>query len=270
MANVTVRLRFVAPAERVYDAWLDPAQACRFLFATVTGEIVHCEIDARVGGRFSIVDRRDGEDVLHEGTYIELERPWRLVFTLRVPRYSAAENRVRVEIDRAASGCELRVTAHADHESADATRRGWAMILDVLDQMLTPETPTCGAGLAQHAVIARRIATYLTELAETLELHRELLIEGGPHSMTEDLVYRELTARHHHLANRLQDVADYLSQQLDLPMGAHDNTRWSDRHQKAFARFVQEQDALASVLRVASQRGQRMLASMQKEQKTPA
>jgi uncharacterized protein YndB with AHSA1/START domain len=210
MANISVKHRYVAPAEQVYDAWLDPVQARRFLFATATGTIVHCEIDARVGGRFAIVDRRDGEDVLHEGTFIELERPRRIVFTLRVPRFSAAEDRVAIEIEPASTGCTLTLTTRTDDEWAEATRNGWAMILDVLDQMLPLENPTCGAGLAQQASIARRIAVYLSELAETLELHRELLIENDRESVTEDLVYRELTARHRHLANRLRDVADYL------------------------------------------------------------
>jgi uncharacterized protein YndB with AHSA1/START domain len=270
MANISVKHRFVAPAERVYDAWIDPDQACRFLFATATGTIVHCEIDAHVGGRFAIVDRRDGEDVLHEGTFTELERPWRIVFTLRVPRFSAAEDRITIEIEPANTGCTLTLTTRTDDAWAEATRNGWAMILDVLDQLLPQQAPTCGAGLAQHASISRRIAVYLSELAETLELHRELLIENDRESVTEDLVYRELTARHRHLANRLRDVADYLAQQRDLPMGRHDESRWSDRHQKALTRFVQAQDALASVLRGASERGQRMLASMQNEQNTPA
>jgi uncharacterized protein YndB with AHSA1/START domain len=270
MANISVKHRFGAPAERVYDAWLDPVQARRFLFSTTTGTIVHCEIDAHIGGRFAIVDRRDGEDVLHEGTFLELERPSRIEFTLRVPRFSAAEDRINIEIEPAGTGCTVTLTTRTRDEWADGTRNGWALILDVLDQMLPLEDATCGGGLAQNASIARRIADYLSELAETLELHRELLIENDRESVTEDLVYRELTGRQRHLANRLRDVADYLAQQRDLPMAPHDESRWSDRHQEALTRFVHAEDALASVLRAASERGQRMLASMQHEQNTPA
>jgi uncharacterized protein YndB with AHSA1/START domain len=82
--RVRVTHRFDATAERVYDAFLDPGRASTFLFATATGEIVRCDIDARPGGTFTIVDRRNGEDVVHTGTYLALERPRRIVFTLSV------------------------------------------------------------------------------------------------------------------------------------------------------------------------------------------
>ena len=83
---VRVTHRFAASAERVYDAFLDPARAGRFLFATATGHIVRCEIDARVGGSFTIVDRRAGEDVAHTGRYVALERPRLIVFTFSVAK----------------------------------------------------------------------------------------------------------------------------------------------------------------------------------------
>ena len=73
---------FDFPMERVFDASIDPAQAARFLFATPTGKMVHVEIDARVGGSFNFT-RRDGEDVEHVGTYVEMDRPRTTCFHLR-------------------------------------------------------------------------------------------------------------------------------------------------------------------------------------------
>lgn len=263
MTRVTVKHRFAATAERVFDAWLDPEKARRFLYATATGEVVRCEIDARVGGKYTIVDRRNGEDVLHEGTYLELDRPRRLVFTVKVPKYSPEEDRVTIDIEPLAEGCELTLTTETAEPWAEDTRRGWAMILDVLDELLPEEAATCGAGLARHAAVPRRMAIYLAELAETLELHRAMLVLDDPSSKQEDEVYRELAASYKEIAGRLEATAARMAAQGDLPMGAHDESRWTDGHMKAFARFVHEEGALLSVLRVAVAQDEQMLASMQ-------
>src|SRR5258708_4243484 len=131
-APVTVRVarHFDAAAERVFDAWLDPKRAGKFLFATVTGRMVRVEIDARIGGRFAFVDRRDGEDIEHVGEYLEIDRPRRLVFTFAVPKFSAQSTRVTIDIVPAAAGCPLTLT----HEGvlpdyAGPTEEGWTGIL---------------------------------------------------------------------------------------------------------------------------------------------
>lgn len=46
--EVRVTRRLDASAEQVYDSFLDPGRA-RFMFATATGQIVRCDIEARVG-----------------------------------------------------------------------------------------------------------------------------------------------------------------------------------------------------------------------------
>jgi len=105
-ATVTARVthRFAASAERVFDAWLDPRTVGKWLFATPTGEMVRVEIDPRVGGTFVITERRDGEDVMHTGEYLEIDRPRRLVFSLRVQKYAQDSDRVVVEITPLSTG----------------------------------------------------------------------------------------------------------------------------------------------------------------------
>ncbi|MEA3000492.1 MAG: two-component system, cell cycle response regulator DivK [Sphingomonadales bacterium] len=137
--EVAVTRHFQAAAEAVFDAWLDPASAGAWLFATPDGESVRVEIDARIGGRYDIVERRGGEAVLHTGVYEAIERPGRLVFTLAVPLYSEHEDRVTVAIRPDGDGCELTLSqTHSPDAPAspEQIERGWSMILAGLAERL--------------------------------------------------------------------------------------------------------------------------------------
>lgn len=138
MAELTVTHRYPFPAERVFDAWLDPRIARRFLFTTPESEVVRCDIDARVGGSFAIADHRDGaEDILHVGEYLEIDRPRRLVFTFGVPQFDPTMTRVTVEIAADGDGCLLTLT-HEDvpPQWVEQDREGWTMILAGLERAL--------------------------------------------------------------------------------------------------------------------------------------
>ncbi|HEX3366243.1 SRPBCC domain-containing protein [Phenylobacterium sp.] len=140
MAEYAITHTYDAAPERVFDAWLDPAIARRFLFATPTGEMIRAEVDAKVGGQFTFVDRRpEMGDVLHTGEYLELDRPRRLAFTFGVPQFNPDFTRVLLEFTPTpAGGCEVRLT-HSDvpAEWADRSKQGWGMILGWLEAALT-------------------------------------------------------------------------------------------------------------------------------------
>ena len=141
--RVVVSRTFLAAPERVFDAWLDPVQAAKFLFATTNGEIIRCEIDAQVGGEFTIVDRREDEDIEHFGEWVEIERPpsgsgtWRLAFDFSVNQ--SPVSRVAVEIVPESTGCTITLTHVMDAQwenHAERARQGWAMILDALAKVV--------------------------------------------------------------------------------------------------------------------------------------
>ncbi|MBA3897867.1 MAG: SRPBCC domain-containing protein [Sphingomonadaceae bacterium] len=134
---VTVVRHFDAAPERVFDAWLDPAVARHFLFAVRDGEVVECSIDARVDGRFRIVDRRDGEDVAHVGTYMEIVRPTRLTFTFTVPQYDPRETGVTIDLVSDGDGALLSLGhSGVDADWAEKTREGWGKTLDRLAEAI--------------------------------------------------------------------------------------------------------------------------------------
>jgi two-component system, cell cycle response regulator DivK len=137
--EVRATRRFEAPAEAVFDSWLDEATAGEWLFATPDGEMLRVAIDGRVGGRFEIAERRGGEDVLHTGAYEIVERPTRLVFTLQLPLYSPNIERVSVEIVPVDEGCDLTLTQSVSPEapaSPEQIERGWTTILGALADRL--------------------------------------------------------------------------------------------------------------------------------------
>jgi uncharacterized protein YndB with AHSA1/START domain len=126
-----------ASPERAFDAWLDPAVARRWLFATPGGEIVRCEIDARPGGAFTITDRRDGEDVAHVGICLEIDRPRRIVFRFSVPKYSNAESTVEVTVNPDGTGSDVILEYHGvPPEWARQTAEGWRDLLGKLEEVL--------------------------------------------------------------------------------------------------------------------------------------
>jgi uncharacterized protein YndB with AHSA1/START domain len=108
-ARIRVTQRYSAPPERVFDAWLDPATAGAWLFATASHPMARVEIDARVGGSFRFVDRRDGAETEHTGRYLEIVPHRRLVFTLFMENSPRVPTQVAAEIVPLGTGCELRL-----------------------------------------------------------------------------------------------------------------------------------------------------------------
>jgi len=265
--KVSITHRFSASAERVFDAWLDPEKAGKFLFATATGQMVRVEIDARVGGTFTIVDRRNGEDVTHVGTYLELDRPRRIVFMLSVPKYSQDMEKVTIEIKALGDGCELTLTHEMRPESAELERRaiaGWTGILEVLSELLPSSTPSCGMGLAQHSTVPAKVAALFAALAETLDTHRTMLELEDVNARNEDVAYRQLASSYRDISRQVQTVAAQMAGYRDLPMGAHDENGFTERHRHAFESFVQAQHELLAILKPAVERDDRMFSEMSK------
>jgi len=136
--RIVVTRRFDAPAERVFDAWLDPNSAGRWLFATEGGTMQKAEIDPRVGGSWRFVEKRGDEVADHWGTYQEIERPRRLAFSFTASM-EPLPTRVVVDIKPLEDGCELTLT-HEIHPKwapyVPQARSGWLGILEGLANTL--------------------------------------------------------------------------------------------------------------------------------------
>lgn len=139
--TVTVQVSRVieAPAERVFDAWLDPDRASRFLFATPGGQMVRAEIDPRVGGRFCFVDRRGRDDVEHRGEYLAIDRPRLIAFTFSVDDEPDGASHVAVDFAPSSTGTRVTITHTMDKAWADYRGRvesGWSSIFEALESAI--------------------------------------------------------------------------------------------------------------------------------------
>lgn len=139
--TVTVSHRFEASAERVYDAWLDPDKVRLWLPSALrtmglTGEIGTVQVDARIGGHFLYSDIRDGVEAKHFGTYLELVRPSRIVFTWMMDKSEEAEpSKVTLTIQPEGSGCIATIVHEIDKkwiDFTDQTKKGWSCMLQAI------------------------------------------------------------------------------------------------------------------------------------------
>lgn len=139
--SVKVSRVFGATAERVFDAWLDPAMIGRFMFGPALREetIIHLKVDARVGGAFSFKVDRAGQEIDHIGVYREIDRPRRLVFTWGIAGMSDGESVVTIDITQRDGGCDLTLVHEMQPQWADFAPRveqGWTTMLTALGKVL--------------------------------------------------------------------------------------------------------------------------------------
>jgi uncharacterized protein YndB with AHSA1/START domain len=98
-------------------------------------EVVRITLDARVGGRFSFLVRRQGNEIDHIGRYVEIDRPRWLVFTWAVAPDAEDASRVTIDIVPQGTACELTLTHEMQPQWADfagRVREGWTKMLEAL------------------------------------------------------------------------------------------------------------------------------------------
>lgn len=124
-----------ASREKLFDAWLDPAMLARFMTPMADMEVPETKTDARVGGRFLVVMRANDQDLPHEGTYKEIDRPNRLAFTWESPMSPIEDSTVTVDFTEAEDGTKVTLNhvRFPSEESRDNHMGGWTHILASLE-----------------------------------------------------------------------------------------------------------------------------------------
>jgi uncharacterized protein YndB with AHSA1/START domain len=134
--TVRVRREISATAEELFDAWLDAESLAMWMRPGGTRE-TRAETDPRVGGAFRIVMVDGDEDFEHVGTYREIDRPRRLVFTWSSPATHHRESIVTVTFQPSADATvvEVHQVGLPDKDAQTAHTAGWDDALRVLGRL---------------------------------------------------------------------------------------------------------------------------------------
>jgi uncharacterized protein YndB with AHSA1/START domain len=128
---VTVRREIAAPVEALFDAWLDAESLGSWLRPSPIRE-TRAETDPRVGGTFRIVMVDDAASIVHSGSYREIDRPHRLVFTWSSPATQFRESIVTVTFQSSSERStvvEIHQVGLPDEDARASHHAGWSDIL---------------------------------------------------------------------------------------------------------------------------------------------
>ena len=132
-----------APPADVFAAWTDPASLAVWMRPS-TVHLSEATLDLRVGGRFRIVmhNPAPSRPVVHEGEYLVIEPPTRLVFTWSSVNTNDQPTRVTVALapyGRDATRLTLTHEALPDADAFGKHERGWETIVTKLAERLAPK-----------------------------------------------------------------------------------------------------------------------------------
>jgi uncharacterized protein YndB with AHSA1/START domain len=133
-ATVQLRRRVRASAEQVFDLWTKPDLMVRWMSPYPGAVDCKASCDLRPGGAFSLVMRSAESSREVSGTYVQIDRPRKLVFTWIGPLTNNVNTLVTVELTPRGDETDLVLTHERLPTSAivEGHTRGWGHILDHL------------------------------------------------------------------------------------------------------------------------------------------
>ena len=133
-AIVQIRRRVQAPAEQIFDLWTKPDLMVRWMSPFPGAVDCKASCDLRPGGAFSLVMSSKDSNREVSGTYVQVDRPRKLVFTWIGPLTNDVKTLVTVELDPRGNETDLVLTHERLPTSAiiEGHTKGWGHILDHL------------------------------------------------------------------------------------------------------------------------------------------
>ncbi len=134
--NVDTFIDILVPPSIAFSAWLNKELLHKWLFAPDEAAAIHVEMCAEVGGRFSIVQQKIGEDTSREftGEYLLIDAPHELRFTLHSPQNSDGLTHIKALFQPVGEGCRITVTQEGNANVL--TAQHWHKMLNQLRMSL--------------------------------------------------------------------------------------------------------------------------------------
>jgi uncharacterized protein YndB with AHSA1/START domain len=132
--SIEVRRVLPAPIDEVFGWWTEAELLARWM--SPVGR-VEAEVDLRVGGRLRIVMTDGSIEIVHDGKYVEIDRPRRVVFTWQ-SRFTAGASLVTVNLEAEGDSSTRVLIVHSQLPSpaAESHGGGWAAMLTRLEREL--------------------------------------------------------------------------------------------------------------------------------------
>lgn len=134
LIDITVTRAIPAPAENVFDVWIDPKSPGGPWFGAdriIVNPVVH--------GLFYLAVKREGRTWPHYGRFLAIERPHRVEYTWVSEATQGVESVVAVTFEARGTGTEvnLRHSGVPDDEMGRQHQDGWTWVLSMLAEQFT-------------------------------------------------------------------------------------------------------------------------------------
>jgi len=136
---VQLRRRVRAEAEQIFDLWTKPELMVRWMSPFPGAVDCKASCDLRPGGAFSLVMSSAEANREVSGTYVQIDRPRKLVFTWVGPLTRDVTTLVTVEFNPRGDETDLVLTHERLPTAAifEGHTRGWGTILDHLAEVVS-------------------------------------------------------------------------------------------------------------------------------------
>jgi uncharacterized protein YndB with AHSA1/START domain len=129
LTEITVARTIPAPAERVFDVWIDPKSPGGPWFGA--DRVI---LNAAVDGLFYFAVKHEGRTWPHYGRFLRIDRPRVVEYTWMSEATKGAESVVTVTMEARGEETEvaLRHSGVPDDEKGRQHQEGWAWVLSAL------------------------------------------------------------------------------------------------------------------------------------------